>query len=490
MLHVQLGLLSAVLIGRAVFLGLDRAAIGAAWAKRCGVMAGAMFLCTPWVIVTGTLAYNEMGVTLMTAAALALCADRRIALGARWVGAGFVLGAAASAKPTAIVLAAPPVGLLLLIETPAHRWARYGAAGATAGIVVLLPWLVRNVIASGNPVFPFAAGLFGSGHWTAEQVARYSGAHTVHGGVATRLALFLDGDRGILHAQWALLFPITAAALVAAIAWPRTRRLAAALGIGAVVEALAWMALTHEQSRFLVPLAPGLAMGFGLGAGALVNWVSRHGAGRGTSALAAAVIASAPVSQLAWAAMVFARQCPDAEGGGRPNLALLLGASFFTGEGLARSMEYMQGDERLAAARESAPTGTIFVNAALGETDRVYLLGDATPLYFTKDVLYHTTWDESPLGGAVRAHPDDPAAWTRALRERGVTHVLVNYDELARYTLKDGWYDPDVTIPLVNRWLSRWGEPVSAWPTPDGGGSTLFRLRSSGPAQPESEPGS
>ena len=38
-------------------------------------------------------------------------------------------------------------------------------AGILAGIATIAPWLIRNWAACGNPVFPFASRLFGTGHW-------------------------------------------------------------------------------------------------------------------------------------------------------------------------------------------------------------------------------------------------------------------------------------------------------------------------------------
>src|SRR5690606_10580208 len=181
-----------------------------------------------------------------------------------------------------------------------------------------------------------------------------------------------------------------------------------------------WMFLTHQQSRFLLPLAPSLALAFGLGAGALVAWISRHGSARPIHALAAVVIASAALSQLAWSVIVFLRQYPDDYGSGRPNIGLLLGVSSYTGEPFVEAIEHLQARDRLNAARENAPHAVAFANAVLGPDDRLYLVGDATPLYHGAPVLYHTTWDESPLGRAVRAHPGDFEAWTRDIRGLGV----------------------------------------------------------------------
>jgi len=103
----------------------------------------------------------------------------------------------------------------------------------------------------------------------------------------------------------------------------------------------------------------------------------------------------------------------------------------------------------------------------------VYLLGDATPLYFRSPVLYNTTWDKWPLGEAIGAAPNEPGAWTRSLRERGVTLVLVNLAELDRLR-KSGWADPRITPETLKAWLGSNGvRPVREWPEL---GCALFEL--------------
>ena len=49
------------------------------------------------------------------------------------------------------------------------------AAGLS--IVLFSPWLIRNTIYTGNPVFPLATNLFGRGYWSAESQARFRAGH-------------------------------------------------------------------------------------------------------------------------------------------------------------------------------------------------------------------------------------------------------------------------------------------------------------------------
>lgn len=71
------------------------------------------------------------------------------------------IGTACGAKPTALLFAGVPTGLALLGMMPVRQWWRATVCRAIAGLIMLLPWMVRNWMACGNPLFPFALTVFG-----------------------------------------------------------------------------------------------------------------------------------------------------------------------------------------------------------------------------------------------------------------------------------------------------------------------------------------
>ena len=174
MLHALLGIVAAVLCGRSAWAVASRSGAAAGTAKLAGIAAATISLSTGWVIVCGSLAYNEMGVVLLIAGAMLACVDRAAdesgaaQLWLRAVGIGLLVGLATSCKPTAVLLVGPAAGVLMLGMLPRGKWIGAIVAGSVGGIIAIAPWLVRNAIASGNPVFPFAAETLGAGHWTAE----------------------------------------------------------------------------------------------------------------------------------------------------------------------------------------------------------------------------------------------------------------------------------------------------------------------------------
>lgn len=419
----------------------DRAERFAAW------VAGLLVLATPWVLVVGTLAYNEMAVVLLGASAMLVAIDGRVGPRARGVLCALIVGTACGCKPTALLFVAPPVGVLLLAHVPGKQVPMVLLLGVLAGVLTLSPWLIRNEIATGNPVFPAMAGAFGPGHYDTGQLARYAGAHEYHGSLLDRFRLLVWTDpasdpnsptvarfRGLSNPQWFVLAPFGVLGMVVLSARPRGRKLAVWLGLGLALQLGAWLALTHLQSRFLLPcvltLCPAIAAALAVGI---------------QSRLAAVWVGIAAVlAQTAATGAIFTEQH-----GGQPNLRLASGTAIDTGR---------PPEPAVLAAVPSA-----FVNAMLPADSTVYLLGDATPFYYERPVVYNTTYDAWPLGQAIRDAPDSPEAWSESLQEQGITHVLVSLTEMGRLA-QSGWIDPSITPERWLEWLQTLPNPIMAWP--------------------------
>ncbi|MCB9845698.1 MAG: hypothetical protein H6811_06910 [Phycisphaeraceae bacterium] len=465
-LHASLALATAWLCARATSRWIRDAHMGErvaadrdALAATCGWIVGAIVLSTPWTVVAGSLAYNEMGVTALAAGALIASMDRRLGPARRGLLSGGLIGVACGVKPTALLLAGGPVGVLLCVSCFGRRESADGlwrpfrslsiavVAGTAAGLVMLAPWLIRNAIASGNPVFPQLASLFGTAHWDPDQVARYARAHRFDGALVDRAILLFaplyePGSRGITHPQWGGFFVACIGAGIVSIARRRiggARTLTLALGLGLVC----WLALTHVQSRFLLPLLVpgGVLIGIGLASIGV-----RHARSIG------AVVVSIQVIVLL---LTFIGQQ-----GGKPNLALGLSPGDSGGAGMREAIEALPLEARRAQIDELSPFW--YVNAMVPPGDTILLIGDATPFYVRSPVMYATTWDTQPFAEALRAHPDDPAGVVEDLRAQGIAWVLVDFAELDRLQ-REGWHDPLEAPRAVAEVLGAHAELVHHW---------------------------
>lgn len=451
-LHAWLAILAAWLVGRAARGAASAAGADASASRDAGWIAGVLVLATPWTIVVGSLAYTEMPMLALGACGLVAALDRGLPAWRRGLVAGVLVGAACGFKPTAMLYFTPGIGLILLATAPARSWPAMIGAGCVAGVVMLLPWLTRNALVGGNPVFPFASGLFGSAHWSVEQVARYAAAHSFEGSALDRLRLLVLPDpgaspsardverlRGATNPQYGIVLAAAVLSIAPAIVrWGRPAALVAAmLGLGFA----AWLSTGHLQSRFLIPvLLPGcVLLGLGLGGPpALSSGAPRALLAWGSRRISAWVVAGVGVVLLC---VGFA-----GERGGGPNEVTLAGPATFTGE----------------LSPDPIATATATINRLLPAGSRVMLLGDATPIYCWRVPVWSTTWDGSRLTEAIRRGPDDADAWVSSLRAEGITHILVNLSELGRYQ-RSGAADPSLTPERVGALLERLGEPIAGW---------------------------
>jgi len=469
-LHAGLGIWTAWATGRAVgVFARSLAAPGEPEDDSTGAaLARSVVLCTPWTLVVGSLSYNELGVTALGAGVLCLAFDHRLDALRRGAACGVVVGVAAGVKPTAAFMLGAPAAVLLAFTTPPRMWLPLAASGTAATTVAVLPWTIRNGLACGNPVFPYATQWFGLAHWVPEQLVAYQAAHHEAGGLTHKLALALatpgnGTPRGLFHPQWATAFPLVLLGLGLCVATPRARRLGWLL-VGMITTGLAaWLLLTHVQSRFLIPLVPVLATGIALGFSAGTrSWFAE-----GVRRVLYTAVHTALVGGLAWFLLK------------TPIQGALPWPTEFSGISLRPALDRALPAQRLEFFNQEIRPEW-FVNLTLPSTAKVYLLGGSTPFYYQIPTVYHVAWERSRLGNAMRRTPAEnegaPEAWLADLRAEGITHILVDFVELARL-LASGYSDPLVTPKAVGDWLAPRCPVVRMWGDRNSPSHVLFSIQ-------------
>lgn len=428
--------------------------------RTLGSLAGALYLATPWNIVVGSLAYNEMAVNLMLAAGLLIIFDGALTPAKRGLLIGLVSAAAIGAKLTSLGFVAASLGVLLLLRSPPRKWFLVLLFAAIAGVLGLLPYLLRNWSHGGNPLFPFATELFGSAHWSAERVNAWHRGHMPDADLAQRfLALWRQlfiygfganpkpGEPWLV--QWSVLPWLGVIGGGVALMRSRFRAAASMTFIVLLVQIIFWLACTHLQSRFLLPTAVPLCVLSMLGVATLIT---RDAAPKSPAVSRNVMIA------LTFALLLLAIQpmrIYHAERNGSPALAIGT-VSQQTGEAMS------DADRREFANVYPA----IAVNWMLPPTSRVLLVGESAPLYFDLDrITWSTVWDRSPMSLIVRDHPDDGEAVRATLREQGFTHVLFN-PTMLRIWERDGWSDPALTARRLQEMFESAAEPIFDYPPP------------------------
>lgn len=211
----------------------------------------------PWLTLLAPVGYNEGALLLYGTLAigwsvLAMNAPPRVAL-ARFALAGVMVGFACGVKLTAVPMLLAAVPVAVVVASP-RLW-RYAWVFVITGSVLFAPWAIRNLVWTGNPVLPEAAGLFGSGHFSATQIKRWENAHSPRPDQRSLAARLSAGGREfVMNWRFGYGLPLAVGLSGAGYAF-RDRRARALYGLFLLL-LIFWHGFTHLQGRFLVLAVP------------------------------------------------------------------------------------------------------------------------------------------------------------------------------------------------------------------------------------------
>ncbi len=361
--------------------------------------------------------------------------------------AGFLAGSAMACKYPGAVSVVIPLGLAVLLS--AYRFSqRSSQHQKSSGSVIKMglifsvgvalaigPWLLKNLVETGNPVYPLLYGVFGGKDWSPELNAKWKHGHSPDHHQLGDLAIKLMDVT--LKSDWLspLLFGLAPLALL-----KTRRRLVWQLWLYVAFLFGTWWLLTHRIDRFWVPLIPVVALLAGVGA----TWTTRR-------------VWRVFIAGFAICAMTF-------------NLA-------FITTSLCGYNAYLLDLQRAAeqTGRITAPE-VVMLNSALPPGSKVLCVGEAELFDARFPYVYNTVFDRSicedwfgtadnSQGSAGR--PLKPVAEIRQLlRTQEITHVFVNWQEILRYRLTYGY--TDFVTPRRFQQLQESGILGTAWQTPEG----------------------
>jgi hypothetical protein len=407
LLVAMFGTATAVLI----FATAARISTRAAW------LAALVYLSTPWVYRFGIIAYVEGPLCFyhiaLAWAWLARPAGVETGSGRSWPLLGLLAGAAMGCKYTAMISAVIPFGLLAFADGWRRRSLRPVLAFGLGWAVVMAPWLIKNAIDTGDPVYPLGYRIFHGRGWDAAMEAKWNAAH------GPRPFSWRDLGGSIVdvagRSDWQS--PLYAAFAPLALLGSRSRRTAWILwGFAAYIFAT-WFLLTHRLDRFWLPLLPILAVLAGLG----MVWV-RHVA---WSALASAIVAIGLLTNLVY------------------DSSIMSGFNEWTGD-----IAFLRRD---LPRRLNRPLATL--DTALPPDARVLLVGQAAVFHVSHPILYNTVFNDEII--EQLAAGQDVAAIRRALRDRSLSHVYVDWKEIERHRQPGGYGFTDfVTRERFAGWVA------------------------------------
>jgi hypothetical protein len=369
---------------------------------RAAWVAGVVYLTTPWVYRLAVLPYVEGPLCYFHAALVwawsragessAVEADptRIDPLALSPVVGGLAGGAMAIKYPALISAVIPATVWAVLMAWRLRSW-RPAISYLVGVTVVIGPWLGKNVLDTGNPVYPLGYPVFGGRDWSPDRDAQWSAAHgtkAIEAIAFVRSAVDVAGRSDWQSPLYAALVPL---------AWlcKHGRRGIIGLWIFSVYLFLTWWLLTHRLDRFWLPILPSMAVLAGLGS----DW-SRS---RLWTGLLTLVMAAGIGSNLVYCSTELA------------------GLNDWTGD--------------LSTLRQEVPR---LLNPAMARLDaelppgaKPLMVGQAGVFHFGHPVLYNTVFDDDILEGLARGR--SPEEVREALRRLGVTHLYVDWSEIERY---------------------------------------------------------
>jgi hypothetical protein len=281
------------------------------------------------------------------------------------------------------------------------------------------PWLIRNLVQTGNPVFPLVNSVFGARPegWGAEEDLRWQRGHSASASErefaaqAGLLWVRTLGDPLQRIGPAVVLLAVLGLTVKGASRWDW-----ALLGV-LVLQVFVWALATHLFARFALPmLLPLCALA--------VRGFARIGAARSRWIVGAIVVVG-----VGWN-LTFAARLSWAEA------PVAAPSSLFT-TGAWTGYEYLG-----------------VINRELPSESKLLLVGESRPYYMDRPLDYGVVFNKNPFAEMIAAR-NGPAEVVGWLRSRGYTHVLVNWSEVSRLSRTYG-FPPEIQPALFDE-LARYG---------------------------------
>lgn len=229
---------------------------------RNGTIAALASGLMPWLLLLAPIGFNEGGLLLYGGLAIGLLlfsmrTDSLRPVVLAGVFAGFACGAKLTAVPMVVLM--PAIAMLAMKLTLARREIAVVSIVlyCVVAAAIFSPWIIRNLVWIGNPVFPEAATVLGKAYWSDEQVERWQRAHKPPPAHASAGSRIKAANNQILT-DWRYGYIALPLAGLALALFRRREDVAIFVMLGLML--LFWVIFTHLQGRFFVLMSPLLAI--------------------------------------------------------------------------------------------------------------------------------------------------------------------------------------------------------------------------------------
>jgi hypothetical protein len=309
------------------------------------------------------------------------------------------------------------------VSLPAHSMQFVFAF--SAGIAVTFgPWVAKNCVTTGNPIYPLLYQVFDGRNWTEQKNEKWEWGHRVsllcalglqrppagqdynHDDPQISLSLRRLNENIVdvtAQADWQS--PLVFGFAPLAFLWPGRRRQSLVLWLFVLFLFLQWWLLTHRLDRFWLPILPIACVLAGAG----ITWNE--------------------TASWKWVASLIVIVC------------VFFNFSFCTTP--------LCGDNRYAARLDTHHDPIDFtvnwMNRNLPEDAKVLAVGSADLFHLDRPLVYNTVFDDCIFEQWVR----DREEAGNKLVQHGITHVYVNWQEIRRYREPGSYGYTDFVQPAV-----------------------------------------
>lgn len=395
------------------------------FSTQAGFWAALIYLTIPWTYRISTIALVEGAVNFYLA--ISLLVTVRVVSQLRdgekpttfVFLAGLFAGTAMAGKYPGVISVVIPLGLFILCSVWKQKPKSESNGGFlklgfiySAGVLLTVgPWLLKNLVETGNPVYPLLYSVFGGVDWDVALNQKWKAGHGVPDYNLWKMLTEWSVDLTAGH-TW--LSPLLYGLAPLAFLKTEHRKRVVALSGYAFFLFATWWLLTHRLDRFWLPLLPVVALLAGAGA---------------------TTLASAPQR------LVLRMACL---------LGLLFNALMIF-SGLSGYNAFLAdlptSRERITSEYQS---GLHYLNQTIGDDSRVLMVGEAQVFDSEFPLVYNTVFDRSLFQQWVGAddsqseEADDyrlksVAEIRKTLAEQKITHVYVNWAEVLRYRTTYGY---------------------------------------------------
>jgi 4-amino-4-deoxy-L-arabinose transferase-like glycosyltransferase len=328
--------------------------------------------------------------------------------------AALAAGTAVATKWTAVAVVVLPALIFLVVATKSFR---LPSVFCLLSSVFVVPWLLKNWLFMGNPVYPLLDGVFQSQHWSAEQAALFAQKHCASFG--------WDGCAQFVGLIWQYSFKEPFAVPLLLMTAPLILLLrnvtssARRTGWLFVAAYAGWFLLTFRPWRFLFPTFPLAAM---TGAYAL-HVVARERFVRMIVRAAVTVVVAVGLAEEASVTLVDQQDYKQLP----PQMDFVQYAL-----GQVSREEFV---ERMGGGMFEP---ILWMNRHLPSTAKVLYVGEARVYYARNPVIWSTAFDQHALSEMSR-EAATTAQWYNLLRQHGIAYIYINSVELARLSKSYGF---------------------------------------------------